>query len=308
MDIDTELMNLSWNDFQNSTITTFNKLHDDEMFSDVTLACGDGNQIKAHRVILSSCSSFFKEVLIQNPHQHPLLYLKGVDIEDMKYLMKFIYTGQVEIPNEGLAKFLDSANDLQIKGLLQKYTHNQKKANEREVSAERKMFNKILTQIKLDSTYNIDHDAKDDQGDQDDQHNKNDQDNKNDQHDQHDPHHLNDQHDKHNQHDQDNQDDLNEHLKSENDTTGIIVNERAVIQTDYRELNQKINAISEKVHGVWTCLSCGKTAKDQSRLAIHIEGLHIEGFSHPCTGCSKMFSTRNSVAKHIRKRICKAKQ
>ena len=107
MDTDTELMNLSWNEFQNSTITTFNKLHGDEMFSDVTLACGDGKQIKAHRVILSSCSSFFKEVLIQNPHQHPLLYLKGVDIEDMKYLIKFIYTGEVEIPNEGLARFLD---------------------------------------------------------------------------------------------------------------------------------------------------------------------------------------------------------
>ena len=73
MDTETQLMNLSWNDFQNSTIRTFNKLPDDERFSDITLVCDEGKQIKAHRIILSSCSSFFKELLIQNPHQHPLL-------------------------------------------------------------------------------------------------------------------------------------------------------------------------------------------------------------------------------------------
>ena len=137
MDTETQLMNLSWNDFQNSTIRTFNKLHDDERFSDITLVCDEGKQIKAHRIILSSCSSFFKEVLIQNTHQHPLLYLKGVDIEDVKYLMKFIYTGEVEIPHDGLAKFLDSANHLQIDGLLQKYTDNQNKAKERKIAGEK---------------------------------------------------------------------------------------------------------------------------------------------------------------------------
>ena len=254
------------------------------MFSDVTLVCGDGKQIKAHRVILSSCSSFFKEVLIQNHHQHLLLYLKGVDIEDMKYLMKFIYTGEVEVPNEGLTRFLDSANDLQIDGLLQKYSNNQQKAEKRKISAEKNWFNKIPTQIKLDSTYNIDQDDQDSKDDQHDQDAKDDQDV------------------------QDVQDDQNVHLNSDKYSPGINMNEYAGIQTDYNELNTKINAIMENVHGVWTCFACGKTAKDQSRLTIHIEGLHVEGFSHPCTGCGKMFSTRKSEAKHIRKRICKGPQ
>merc|ERR1712129_385448 len=80
--METELMNLSWNEFHNSTIKTFRNLQKDQDFTDVTLACGSGSQIKAHKVILSSCSQFFKEILVQNPHQHPLLYLKGVPDTD----------------------------------------------------------------------------------------------------------------------------------------------------------------------------------------------------------------------------------
>ena len=277
-------MNLSWNEFKNSTTKTFNKLHENEVFSDVTLACGEGKQIKAHRVILSSCSPFFQEVLIQNPHHHPLLYLKGVNIEDLRYLMKFIYTGEVEIPNEGLAKFLDSANYLQISGLLQKDSNNQNKADERKTSAEKDMFSKNPPHIRLESMENMD---QNDQTTQDDQDVQDDQDAQD---------YLDDR---------DDQNDQRKDLKSEEDTPGINVNDHTVLQTDYKELNKKIDAIMEKVHGVWTCLACGKKAKDQSRLTIHIEGLHIEGFSHPCKVCGGMFSTRNSVAKHIRKRICK---
>jgi hypothetical protein len=40
--------------------------------------------LQAHRVILSACSPFFKAVLRRNPHQHPLLYLKGVSFRDMQ--------------------------------------------------------------------------------------------------------------------------------------------------------------------------------------------------------------------------------
>ena len=118
--METDLMNLTWSEFQNSTIRTFKNLHGNENFSDVTLAFAGGKQLKAHRIILSSCSPFFKDILTKNPHKHPLLYLKGVDIEDMEYLMSFVYSGEVEIPNEGLTTFLEAANELQIDGLLQK--------------------------------------------------------------------------------------------------------------------------------------------------------------------------------------------
>lgn len=53
---------LRWNNYQNSITTAFENLRDDEDFIDVTLAC-DGKSLKAHRVVLSACSPYFRELL-----------------------------------------------------------------------------------------------------------------------------------------------------------------------------------------------------------------------------------------------------
>merc|ERR1712129_299703 len=99
---------------------TFQALQTDEAFTDVTLASGDGKQLKAHKVILSSASSFFKTILIQNPHQHTWAFLKGVEMKHIEALLNFIYSGQVEIRDEDLADFLAAAHDLKIDGLKQR--------------------------------------------------------------------------------------------------------------------------------------------------------------------------------------------
>ena len=69
-----ENYSLSWDNFQSGASETFKNLIDDKDFLDVTLACDDGSSVKAHKVILSSASSVLRTILIQNPHQHPLLY------------------------------------------------------------------------------------------------------------------------------------------------------------------------------------------------------------------------------------------
>ena len=74
---------LRWNDFENNMSSAFKDIKDDEDFLDVTLACGGNKQIQAHKVILAACSPFFRSVLKNNPHQHPLLYLKGVKFEEV---------------------------------------------------------------------------------------------------------------------------------------------------------------------------------------------------------------------------------
>merc|ERR1719509_502028 len=113
-------MNICWKEFQATAGRTFQALQTDEAFTDVTLASGDGKQLKAHKVILSSASSFFKTILIQNPHQHPLLFLKCVEMKHIEALVNFIYSGQVEIRDEDLADFLAAAHDLKIDGLRQR--------------------------------------------------------------------------------------------------------------------------------------------------------------------------------------------
>jgi len=109
---------LRWNDFETNISAAFRELREEKDFFDVTLACDD-SQIQAHKVILSACSPFFRNVLRRNPHQHPLLYLKGVKYKDILAVLNFMYMGEVNVAQEELNSFLSVAEDLRVKGLTQ---------------------------------------------------------------------------------------------------------------------------------------------------------------------------------------------
>jgi len=115
---------LRWNDFETNISSAFRELRDDKDFFDVTLACDD-EQIQAHKVILSACSPFFRNILRRNPHQHPLLYLKGVKYTDLQSVLNFMYHGEVNVAQEELNSFLAVAEDLRVKGLTQNQSGGQ---------------------------------------------------------------------------------------------------------------------------------------------------------------------------------------
>ena len=52
---------LKWNNFQNSVTSVFDNLRQDEELVDITLCC-EGKKIKAHRMMLSACSPYFREL------------------------------------------------------------------------------------------------------------------------------------------------------------------------------------------------------------------------------------------------------
>ena len=75
-----EKLCLRWNEFKENAITAFGSLRDDQDFSDVTLACEDGKQVEAHKMILAASSPFFSQLLKKNElhkHPHPLLLAGG---------------------------------------------------------------------------------------------------------------------------------------------------------------------------------------------------------------------------------------
>jgi len=114
----TEKFCLRWNDFESNISSAFRELRDDKDFFDITLACED-EQIQAHKLILSACSPFFRNILRRNIHQHPLLYLKGVKYTDLQSVLNFMYHGEVNVAQEELNSFLAVAEDLRVKGLTQ---------------------------------------------------------------------------------------------------------------------------------------------------------------------------------------------
>ena len=108
---------VNWANFQQNISSAFRELRSDNDFSDVTLACKDGFQLLAHKVILASSSPFFMNILKMNKNPHPLIYMRGVKSEDLVAIVDFLYYGEVEIEEEYLEAFLTLAEDLKVTGL-----------------------------------------------------------------------------------------------------------------------------------------------------------------------------------------------
>ena len=133
---------LKWNDFDRNISCAFKELLDSKDFFDVTLAC-DENQIQAHKVILSACSPFFRNILRRNPHQHPVLYLKGVKYADLQSVLSFMYHGEVNVAQEELNSFLAVAEYLRVKGL----TQNQSEINTKSESISPRPHARQMTKV-----------------------------------------------------------------------------------------------------------------------------------------------------------------
>ena len=113
-----EKLCLQWNDFQENVKVSFGNLREDKHFTDVTLACEDGQQVEAHKVILASSSPFFLDLLRRNKHPHPLIYMRGLKSEDLVAMIDFLYFGEANVYQENLDSFLAVAEELQLKGLM----------------------------------------------------------------------------------------------------------------------------------------------------------------------------------------------
>merc|ERR1712204_115961 len=124
-----EKLCLKWNDFQENAISAFGTLREDREFADLTLACEDGQQVKAHKVILASSSPFFQTLLRRNKHPHPLIYMRGLKSEDLVAMIDFLYFGEANVYQENLDSFLVVAEELQLKGLMGSVEKDEEEVN-----------------------------------------------------------------------------------------------------------------------------------------------------------------------------------
>ena len=91
-------------------------------FVDVTLVCDDQNQIRAHKVILSACSDFFRNILLRNAAvSQPFIFLDNVSFPDLENVISFMYNGETAIGQEDFSSFMRSAQRLRVKGLSEQY-------------------------------------------------------------------------------------------------------------------------------------------------------------------------------------------
>lgn len=105
-----------WNSYQSNLQNAFPKLLTSEHFVDVTLAC-ENEMLKCHKVVLSACSTYFEKLLLENPCQHPIIFMKDMKFQEMQSLVDFMYKGEVNVTQDDLPSLLKSAEALQIRGL-----------------------------------------------------------------------------------------------------------------------------------------------------------------------------------------------
>ena len=110
--------NLSLHTYSDHVTFILREMMTSKDFADVTLVTEDKKHLRAHRYILSACSSVFKNILEIDPHNNnPLIYLKGIEYLDMESILNFIYLGEAKFQEERMDQFLLVAKSLDIKVL-----------------------------------------------------------------------------------------------------------------------------------------------------------------------------------------------
>ena len=126
----TEKFSLKWNDFHSNVSKSFSLLRNEEYLHDVTLVGDDHKQISAHKLVLSACSEYFKNIFKNNKHSHPLLCLGGINHHDLINVMDYMYNGEVEIFQDDLNNFLAVAQRLKLEGLIKEGTTDEEAKEE----------------------------------------------------------------------------------------------------------------------------------------------------------------------------------
>merc|ERR1719219_1282991 len=110
-----ENYNFSWQQFLEHLRHLSQQLYHEGEYSDVTLVSDDQTQFKAHKFVLSACSPVFKKIIDNNPSQHPLIYLRGIQSYEIESILQFMYLGEGRFYYERMGEFLKVAKDLEVK-------------------------------------------------------------------------------------------------------------------------------------------------------------------------------------------------
>ncbi|XP_044749859.1 uncharacterized protein LOC123310453 isoform X2 [Coccinella septempunctata] len=109
---------LRWNNYQTNLVSVFDEMLKNENFADVTVVTNGGDRFRCHRMLLAACSKFFQEIFVSVPCEHHLVVLlKDVRSSDMRHILEYMYTGEVNVGQDEISSIIRTAEELKIKGL-----------------------------------------------------------------------------------------------------------------------------------------------------------------------------------------------
>ena len=110
---------LKWKYFTPNIASRVSDMFIENSLCDVTLVSDDQKPFHAHRYVLSTFSPVLKNILLDNPHSHPLIYLRGINHQELDSILQFIYLEKAWVKHSNMKRFAQAARDLQIKKLVE---------------------------------------------------------------------------------------------------------------------------------------------------------------------------------------------
>ena len=251
-------------DYQTNISKSFQSLRNQEDFCDVTLVGEDFKQVTAHKVVLSSCSEYFKNILRNNKsHSNPMLCLNDLNQKDLNNILDYIYMGELQIYQEEIDRFLDIAQKLKLHGLSQQGNLPGARRDDEQNDVQTTLQELMATpdthydDVKIKpGTKRVNLSAEP----------------------------FSDNENK---------------LVAYQEKRSI-----SLISSNFEsigQLNEKIDeSYFRNADGMLTCRFCSKTFKQRVHIKEHVE-IHIEGLSFPCNICGSTFTTRNVLRSHSKR-------
>ena len=106
--------NISWETFPQHLHDMMREMYEKDKYPDVTLISDDQIQFKAHKIVLSACSTVLQKIIDSNPGQHPLIYLRGIRSNELESILQFMYLGEARFYRERMQEFIKIAQDLKV--------------------------------------------------------------------------------------------------------------------------------------------------------------------------------------------------
>ena len=110
-----EKYKLNWHTYSDHLRDMLYNMRKSENLTDVTLVCDDHKQFRAHKVVLSACSIVFKNIIDSFPMNSSVIYLRGIQHQEMESILEFMYLGVGTFYQERMMEFLNVAKNLEIR-------------------------------------------------------------------------------------------------------------------------------------------------------------------------------------------------
>ena len=270
-----ETLCLQWNEFKENVVSAFEDLRKLDDFSDVTLACGDGETKAAHKVVLAASSPVLQNILRQNKHSHPVIFLRSVKSADLVAILDFFYKGEAKVLSENLESFLIVADELKVKGLAGKISRGTLEKEAVEEIEEDKKLEGLAGQRGCGFLQRYPVEMVEIQENERGKGNA-----------------LSKA--------------LNESISDENPNETN--NETPLTPATFssEDLYKRVSSFVEKTSNkddarksIYKCKACGRETTRWNDMRNHIEAMHLDDVVFPCKHCGKILNSRNMVAVHI---------